>query len=334
MIPSLEDLPPPPPGKSGWPWTEAGPAIAESRPDGAPWPKISIVTPSFNYGQFLEETIRSVLLQGYPDLEYFVLDGGSSDGSADIIERYSPWLAYWHSRRDAGQADAINSALGLATGLWFHNVNADDVLLPGALAAIGAAPADADLLLGDVVNFDGTEERTIENREISPEYFLGKRKRNGAESWHQPGVVFKRQNLHEIGGYVRDLKYVFDRHTTCLYIEKHPNAVCLNALLVKYRVHSSQISHFYSDAMVDDDIKSLKGLSKELFSSRLRALAKFSYVRTVLYKKIIIANSQDDFKYRRDVLLYVLNHPGLAVNRFFLGDIRRNPSMYMRCLLP
>ena len=76
-------------------------------PDGSPWPRLSIVTPSFNQSQYLEETIRSVLLQGYHELEYFVMDGGSTDGSVEIIHKYSPWLSTWVSEKDRGQTNAI-----------------------------------------------------------------------------------------------------------------------------------------------------------------------------------------------------------------------------------
>jgi glycosyltransferase involved in cell wall biosynthesis len=102
------------------------------------WPRITVVTPSFNQGEFLEATLRSVLSQEYPNLEYIVLDGGSTDDSVSILERYAPSLAYWHSRKDKGQADAIGTGLAMATGDIQCWLNSDDVFLPGALRTIGA----------------------------------------------------------------------------------------------------------------------------------------------------------------------------------------------------
>ncbi|MBM4042010.1 MAG: glycosyltransferase, partial [Planctomycetes bacterium] len=114
--PTLSELPPPPAGKTGWPWTEETPRPPEAMPDGSPWPRVTIVTPSYQQGQFLEETLRSVLLQGYPDLEYIVMDGGSTDASVGLIERYSPWLAHWVSERDRGHPHAVNKGMAQATG--------------------------------------------------------------------------------------------------------------------------------------------------------------------------------------------------------------------------
>jgi len=114
--PQLDDLPPPPPGATGWPWTEDTAGHSASDNIVEDWPRISIVTPSFNQGHFIEETIRSVLLQGYPDIEYFVIDGGSTDETVSIIEKYAPWLAHWESQPDRGQSHAINKGLNRSSG--------------------------------------------------------------------------------------------------------------------------------------------------------------------------------------------------------------------------
>src|SRR5262245_29806610 len=126
--PNLSDLPSPPPNRQGWPWTQEGAPRLDGTP-GECWPRISIVTPSYNQGRFLEETIRSVLLQGYPDLEYIVIDGGSADDSVEIIRKYERWLSFWVSERDRGQVDAINKGLRRCSGVLRNWLNSDDFLL-------------------------------------------------------------------------------------------------------------------------------------------------------------------------------------------------------------
>ena len=136
--PTLSELPPPPPGRTGWPWTEQTPPAGAPPPAG-PWPRISIITPSLSCADLIEETIRSVLLQGYPDLEYIIIDGGSTDGTLDVIERYHAWLACAISEPDKGQSDAINKGLRRATGEVLAYVDTDGVYARGALQAVGAA---------------------------------------------------------------------------------------------------------------------------------------------------------------------------------------------------
>lgn len=137
-VPTLDDLSPPPADKTGWPWTEQSEPVSETQSEEASWPKISIVTPSYNQASFLEETIRSVLLQGYPNLEFVVVDGGSTDGTVEILERYDPWIDHWVSEPDDGQDDAIRKGLEEATGEIEAYLNSDDVLLPGALEEVAS----------------------------------------------------------------------------------------------------------------------------------------------------------------------------------------------------
>ena len=120
-------------------------------------PRISIVTPSYNQARFLEKTIRSVLDQEYPNLEYIVMDGGSDDGSVEILRRYSNRLTYWRSSRDDGQADAIKRGFTLATGDILGWVNSDDLLLPGSLEHVAhqfRQHRGADFLAGGFVPID------------------------------------------------------------------------------------------------------------------------------------------------------------------------------------
>jgi glycosyltransferase involved in cell wall biosynthesis len=148
----LEKLPPPPPGCTGWPWNEETPPDNYATPPkGGDWPRLSIVCPSFRQGRFIEETIRSVLLQNYPALEFIIIDGGSDDETVPILKKYSPWLAHWESEPDRGQSHALNKAFARATGELLGWINSDDYYLPGAFAAVARAyrAAPRSLIFGD-----------------------------------------------------------------------------------------------------------------------------------------------------------------------------------------
>lgn len=127
----LAELPAPPEGKTGWPWTEEAPTDLSIRD----WPRITIVTPSYNQGHYIEETIRSILLQNYPNLEYIVMDGGSTDDTVPILEKYDRWISHWVSEKDRGQSHAINKGFAPCTGRVRAYLNSDDLYMPGALFA-------------------------------------------------------------------------------------------------------------------------------------------------------------------------------------------------------
>jgi len=133
--PTLNELPLSSEGKTGWPWTEESQQLPETMADGSPWPKISIISPNYNYGQYIEETIRSVLLQGYPDIEYIIIDDSSTDDSLSIINKYKPWVIC-QTRQKKGQSTAINEGVKQSSGQIVAWINSDDLYLPDVFGMV------------------------------------------------------------------------------------------------------------------------------------------------------------------------------------------------------
>ena len=114
-----------------WPYIVS--SNTESFDERISYPKISIVTPSFNQGKYIEQTILSVINQNYPNLEYIIIDGGSTDETVNIIKKYEPWITYWVSEPDRGQSHAINKGIEKCTGHIFNWLNSDDWYEPNTL---------------------------------------------------------------------------------------------------------------------------------------------------------------------------------------------------------
>lgn len=173
-------------------------------------PKISVVTPSFNQAEFLERTICSVLDQGYPNLEYIIIDGGSTDGSVDVIRRYADRLAYWVSEKDSGQSHAINKGLMRATGDWVAWQNSDDIFYPSTfsqLAECASRSPDACLIIGDMSMIDIHDQVLRDIKYVRPTY--GAMLAEGMVLTNQ--AAFWRRELHQQLGYLReDLHFGFD----------------------------------------------------------------------------------------------------------------------------
>lgn len=172
-------------------------------------PPISIVTPSYNQAEFLEQTIRSVLAQDVPGLEYILIDGGSTDGSVEIIRRYESRLAWWTSEPDEGQAHAINKGLQRATGQLVAWINSDDMYAPGAVAqAIKAFRTDPEvgLIYGDAVSFN--QNGLPLNNLVFDDWGL-----DGLMSFEmicQPAVFMRREVLEQVGYLNPSYHYLLD----------------------------------------------------------------------------------------------------------------------------
>ncbi len=207
-------------------------------PGGQP-PRISIVMPSYNQAAFLEEAIVSILEQDYPNLELIVLDGGSTDGSREIIQRFSDRLSYWRSAPDSGQIAALIEGLQRATGDLLGWVNSDDVLLPGALRAIENAyktQPDVGLLGGKYLLID-QHGVVIRSKVHPPRASLFAR--FGLMLVNQPGSVFSRSAYEAVGGLDPRFDYIMDTDLYIRMLRSNTRYVYIDRWLSCFRLHSS-----------------------------------------------------------------------------------------------
>lgn len=185
------------------------------------FPRISIITPSYNQGQFLEETIRSVLLQDYPAIEYIIVDGGSTDNSQAIIEKYKKKLAWSVSEADSGQADAINKGLKKATGEFVAWLNSDDIYTENAISSavekLKSNP-DCGMVFSNVLSINS--ESSIFNTMQYGDW--GMRELMQFKIIGQPGVFMRKKALDDVGSLEPNFHYLMDIHLWLKIASKFP----------------------------------------------------------------------------------------------------------------
>jgi len=303
--PTLKDLPPPSEGKTGWPWTEESAKVPDKMPDGRLWPRISIVTPSYNQGRFIEEAIRSVLLQGYPNLEYIIIDGGSTDDTVEIIKKYEPWLAYWESEPDRGQSHAINKGLEKSTGNFFNWHNSDDVLMPNSLATTAKAMVKYPqagyvhgwrIFIDDTGNVRGGSKDNYDNTvDISPELAASV---SALKTGCQPTCLMDRDLVIQAGKVDENLHYIMDidlllrialiRHpihidSPLTYVRIHPDTKSLqwNSQRARERIYIA--NKIFNRQDLPSSIMRLKGQTL----ATAHRFAWRSYVEAKAYKSVL-----------------------------------------------
>ncbi len=201
------------------------------------YPLISIVTPSYNQGQFIEETIRSVIEQDYPNIEHIVMDGGSTDETVDVLRRYDGRIC-WVSEPDEGQADAINKGLRIASGEILAYLNSDDAYLPGAFAVVAkqfVAHPDAGLIFGDcqAVTEAGEVYGLIKGHPFDVRRMIMR-----GEFVPQQAAFWSRQTMDAVGEFDTNLHFCMD-HDYFIRIGQRFPGVYVAQPLANFRFHGS-----------------------------------------------------------------------------------------------
>lgn len=301
------------------------------------YPRISIVTPSFNQAAFLTQTIDSVLSQNYPNLEYIIIDGGSMDGSAQIIERHAPHLAYSVSEKDRGQSHAINKGFAHATGEIQAYLNSDDYLEPGALhtAAEALSGKTSAWLCGGLRYFDNAGYERIDYYDGDPP---AGEPPDAAFNWfyhyriNQPATFWTAELYAAHGPFNESLRYVFDwEFFTRIRFHSGIPAIPVRKILAHFRLHDSSKT-VSEGSLFDSEIESIwKDVMGALtWHDQRLALERrrFAQADRLQVQALALAGDGRKLDAMRTVLLSLKLYPPLLFQRRTLGAIRRAATIF------
>jgi len=311
--------------------------------------KITLITPSYNQGNFIEETILSVINQQYPNLEYIIIDGGSTDNTVEVIKKYQEHITYWVSEKDKGQSDAINKGLAVSTGAVINWLNSDDVMMPGCLHAVAnyfKNNPGIGLVYGNIIHFNKDSETVRPLIKASQLHYYSK------ICFPQPATFFSREIIDTVGPIDENIHFSMDWD---LYIR---------ALLAGFK--SLQVPELFCRFRIHDNSKSVSVFNKRLLVDN--ALIFYSIAKSIdpgfvfidtLYKelnidipgvpklyKVSVSITQEDLytmtfyylEHRSKTLFVAGDYKGLqhlvkVSRKYFKEDLRASKVIRSRYLL-
>jgi glycosyltransferase involved in cell wall biosynthesis len=265
--------------------------------------KISIITPSYNQVNYIEQTIRSVVHQKYPEVEYIVMDGGSTDGTKDIILHHEKDIDFWVSEPDKGQADAIYRGFERAAGDIIGWLNSDDLLMPGALNKVGTffmANRNVDCVSGGCLDID--EEGRVIQEKGKPKYNLGikqnfKKLLFWEMGFYQPASFWRRDAFFRVGGFDVNLRFCFDYDMYLRLASEKPFG-CIDDFLACFRNHGESKTSTISDtwAREKDEVLRRHGLYDTPAFIRYMRRRKYVWAESLRKRNVELDRRRGEFQ--------------------------------------
>lgn len=277
--------------------------INENSDANSKYPKITVVTPSYNQAIYLERTILSILNQNYPNLEYIIMDGGSTDDSVEVIKKYEKYITYWESGKDGGQAAAINKGFKMATGDLVTFQNSDDVFVQGAFELVAKSylsNPENSFFYGNVVMIDEHDEPFEYIKTIpfwSPALIY-----DGMQC-HNQCYFFKKELLQKFGYLNESYRFCFDYEIMSRYgFGENVKGKLIENLWGAFRIHSASKTSNISQVGLQEH-----QTIKEIYQSKLKSFLpeKLNYyycrIRKVLY--FLLKGDFEYIRYRKNIVM-------------------------------